>query len=81
MKAKGIDREDLIYPILQNNKETKILPLVTTHNPRNPNIAPVVNHLNGVLKTDEDMARVLTKLKFINSKRQPKNLNTLSIYN
>ena len=77
MKAKGIDRQDLINPILQNNKETKILPLVTTHNPRNPNIAPVVNHLNGVLKTDEDMARVLTKLKFINSKRQPKNLKRI----
>lgn len=77
MKAKGIDRQDLINRILQNNKETKILPLVTTHNPRNPNIAPVVNHLNGVLKTDEDMARVLSKFKFINSKRQPKNLKRI----
>lgn len=77
IKAKEIDRQDLINPILRNNKETKILPLVTTHNPRNPNIAPVVSNLNGVLKTDEDMARVLSKFKFINSKRQPKNLKRI----
>lgn len=75
--AKEIDRQDLINPILRNNKETKILPLVTTHNPRNPIIAQVVSNLNGVLKTDEDMARVLSKFKFINSKRQPKNLKRI----
>lgn len=57
IKAKEIDRQDLINPILRNNKETKILPLVTTHNPRNPNIAPLVSNLNGVLKTDQDMDR------------------------
>lgn len=68
-KAKEIDRQDLINPNLRNNKETKILPLATTHNPRNPSIAPVVSHLNGVFKTDQDMACVLSKFKVIHSKR------------
>lgn len=64
MKASGrqktIDRQDLINPISRNKKETKILLLdILIINLRNPNIAPVVSHLNGILKTDADMARVL----------------------
>ena len=68
-KAKEINRDELINPTPRNDQETKILPLVTTHNPRNLNITPVVRNLNEILKTDEEMARVLSKFKFINSKR------------
>lgn len=36
-------------------------------------ITPVVRYLNEILRTDEEMSRVLS-FKFINSKRKPKNL-------
>lgn len=51
-KTMKLDRKKLLNPVQNNNKKSKILPLVTTHNPRNTNIAPIVHHLNGVLKTD-----------------------------
>ena len=76
-KAKEIDRNELINPTPRNDNETKILPLVTTYNPRNLNITPVVRNLNEILKTDDKMSRVLSKFKFINSKRQPKNLRRM----
>ena len=76
-KAKEINRDELINPTPRNDQEAKILPLVTTYNPRNLNITPAVRNLNEILKTDEEMARVLSKFKFINSKRQPKNLGRM----
>lgn len=69
MKVKGIDRQDFINLILQNNKEIKILLFVIIYNFRNLNIVLVVNYFNGVFKIDEDMVCVLIKFKFINSKR------------
>lgn len=76
-KTMKLDRKKLLNPVQNNNKKSKILPLVTTHNPRNTNIAPIVHHLNDVLKTDETMAKIFEKQKFINSKRQPKNLRRI----
>lgn len=41
-KNMKLDRKKLLNPVQNNNKKSKILPLVTTHNPRNTNIAPIV---------------------------------------
>ncbi|XP_062604091.1 uncharacterized protein LOC134265884, partial [Saccostrea cucullata] len=76
-KAKELDREELINPTPNDEENIKILPLVTTYNPKNPNITPIVQNLNEILKTDEEMSNVLSKFKFINSKRQPKNLRRI----
>ncbi|XP_062609924.1 uncharacterized protein LOC134271725 [Saccostrea cucullata] len=52
-KAKELDREELINPTPNDEENIKILPLVTTYNPKNPNITPIVQNLNEILKTDE----------------------------
>ena len=51
-KASELDREELINPKPRNENNVKILSLVTTYNPRNKNITPVVRQLNNILKTD-----------------------------
>lgn len=61
----------------QNKTDSRILPLVTTHNPQNTNVAPIVYQLNDVLKTDETMSKIFKNRKFINSRRQPKNLRRI----
>ncbi|XP_062612861.1 uncharacterized protein LOC134274600 [Saccostrea cucullata] len=76
-EAIKLNREYLINPTRSQTSDLKILPLVTTHNPRNKNITSTVRQLNNVLKTDEEMAKVLEKYKFINSKRQPRNLRRI----
>lgn len=76
-KALALNRENLINPPENNISDLKILPLVTTHNPNNKNITPVVRQLNDILQTDEKMSEVLKNYKFINSKRQPKNLRRI----
>lgn len=76
-KALALNRENLINPPENNTSDLKILPLVTTHNPNDINIIPVVRQLNNILQTDEKMSEVLKKYNFINSKRQPRNLRRI----
>ena len=71
-----LNREELINPP-PRNCDSKILPFVTTHNPKNPNMTPIVQQLNHILKSDEEMKDVLQNYKFVNSKRQPKNLRRI----
>ena len=40
----------------RNKNNIHILPLVTTYNPRNKNITPVVQQQNNNLKTDDNMS-------------------------
>ena len=72
-----MDRAQLINSPSAEIIGQKCLPLVTTHNPQNRNITPFVRHLNGILKTDDKMSKALQNFKFINSKRQPKNLRRI----
>jgi hypothetical protein len=51
-KARNMDRTQLINPPTAEIIEQKCLPLVTTHNPQNRNIAPFVRHLNGILNVE-----------------------------
>jgi hypothetical protein len=54
--AKVLNREELINP---TPSDSKILPIVTTHNPQNPNMTPTIQQLNHILKADEEMKDVL----------------------
>jgi hypothetical protein len=77
-KAKDLNRKNIINQIaIDESTNSRILPFVTTHNTKNPNVTPFVRQLNDLLKTDEKMEKVLNNYKFINSKRQPKNLKRL----
>ena len=76
--TKDLNRKNIINQItIDESTNSRILPFVTTHNTKNPNVTPFVRHLNDLLKTDEKMEKVLNNYKFINSKRQPKNLKRL----
>ena len=76
-KASMLNREELINPPPRNCADTKILPFVSTHNPLNPNMTPVVQQLNNILKSDEKKKDVLQNYKFIHSRRPPKNLRRI----
>jgi hypothetical protein len=55
-----------------------IIPFVTTYNPRDYNIFHFMKQIEFNLNSSERMKNVLQKKKIINSKRQPKNLNSHS---
>lgn len=57
---------------LTSNNEISLPPII----PEN-NIAPIVHYLNDVLKTNETMAKIFEKQKFLNSKRQSTNIRCI----
>ena len=63
---------------LKENEPSKIIPFVSTFNPHNDNIFPVVKNKCEELKQRScRMKEILDKHTLINSKRQPKNLKRL----
>jgi hypothetical protein len=54
-----------------------VIPFVSTHNPRNTNMFPVINSCKIILQKSERMKNILQKKRIINSKRQPKNLKQI----
>lgn len=56
---------------------TKVLPYVSTHNPSNIDIFPLLKTCESYLKNDEQMKKVLKHYTVVNSKRQPKNFKRL----
>ena len=74
-KARSLDRESLL--LTEQIEQPKIIPYVSTYNPRNPEIySQIINDIN-ILKRDTHMNDVLNNYSFIKSKRQPKNLKRL----
>ena len=74
-RAKLIPQEKLRETKTKNKDDTTAF--VTTHNPNNPNLWPLVNTTIDVLKTNEKMNKVLNKTSIVNSKRQPPNLKRI----
>ena len=77
----GINKAKLIPQATLRNvtaKDTKdILPFVFSHNPRNPNITPLVRSTIETLKSNNRMKTVLKDTKFIASKRQTPSLGRI----
>ena len=65
-----------IYIYKPKTKED-IITFVSTHNPNNPNMWPLVSTTLSVLKTSQKMEKVLQNTSVINSKRQPHNLKRI----
>ena len=59
--------------------ESEILPFVYTHNPKNPNMVPLIRSSLELLKSNPHMNKVLNSSKFVPSKRQPPNLGKLLV--
>lgn len=74
-KACAIPQHILRQPKPKTTTDT--LPFVTTHNPNNPNLVPIIKSTLQVLKQDKHMNKVLQSSKFIASKRQAPNLGKL----
>ena len=78
----GILRAKEKGPIKGDNRKSegneKVIPCVTTFNPRNTNIFPVVRACEQLfLRKSDKMKHFLDKKPIINSKRQPKNLKRI----
>ncbi|XP_061175938.1 uncharacterized protein LOC133184880 [Saccostrea echinata] len=76
LKAKGYTRSELLSTKSKENK-TEIIPFVHTHNPRNHNLTSIIHQLNNILKDDLSTKRIYKDVKFINSRRQPRNLRRI----
>ena len=58
----------------EENYEHKILPIVITNNPNNPQIISKVKENLNFLKSSTKMKAIMDETKLIISRRQPKNL-------
>lgn len=56
---------------------TKVIPFISTNNPKNPEIFTSVKNNIPILEQDERLKRIFSGFTFIKSKRQPKNLKKL----
>ena len=74
-KAKRIPQETL--RTAKTKPKENVLTFVSTNNPNNPNLWPLVHSIVNTLKTSQKMNKVLGKTKIINSKRQPLNLKRI----
>ena len=61
----------------KTDEHNKNLALITTHNPNNPNIFPLVKNLVEQLKHSNNMKNKIKDFKLINSKRQPLSLERI----
>ena len=57
--------------------DENVIPYVSTHNPKDPEIYQVIGDMIQILQEDNKIREILTKHKFLKSKRQPYNLKRL----
>lgn len=74
-KAKMIDIAELRR--IQPKSEKKVIPYVSTFNPRNNEAYDIIHRNIPILSNDNRMRNVLNKSQIIKSKRQPKSLKKL----
>ena len=74
-RAMSLDKATL--RTVKEKYEEKIIPYVSTHNPKDPEMYKVILDHVPILKEDDKMRNILNKYKLIKSKRQPYNLKRL----
>ena len=74
-KAKSIPQCELRKTRPKENED--VTAFVTTHNPGNPSLWPLVQTTLDVMKTSKRLEKVLNTTKIIKSKRQPPNLKAI----
>jgi len=77
----GIQRAKIIPQHLlrqtSNKNNNAVIPLITTHNPNNPNVLGTVKAGLTILKSSLRLSNLIDSHRIINSKRQPPNLKKL----
>ncbi|MCG7879609.1 MAG: GIY-YIG nuclease family protein [Candidatus Thiodiazotropha endolucinida] len=74
-RAMSLDKA--VLRTVKEKSEDKIIPYVSTYNPKDPELFNVIRDNVPILEEDDKMRRILTKYKLIKSKRQPYNLKRL----
>lgn len=74
-KAKQIPLQILRQPKSKNNEE--IIPFITTYNPNNPNIFPIIKQSFNNFQYSKTMSNIFHKKKLVNSMSQAPNLGRL----
>ena len=74
-RAKRIPKETLRQ--VKPKNECNTLPFVFTHNPKNPNMTPMIKSTLHILNTDKRMKKVLAAATYVTSRRQPYNLGKI----
>ena len=74
-RAMSLDKATL--RTVKEKYEEKIIPYVSTHNPKDPEMYKVILDHVPILKEDDKMRNILNNYKLIKSKRQPYNLKRL----
>lgn len=74
-KARRQNQVELREPKVHT--DDKIIPLVTTYNPRNPRAFNIIKNNIPILEQDHKMKKVLETSPIINSQRQPKTLKRI----
>ena len=74
-KAKSQKRQDLLKINSKNNQN--VIPYVSTHNPKNPEVFNVIKNNLPILEEDPDMKKILESSKIIKSKRQSPSLKSI----
>ena len=63
---------------IEKNRDDKIIPFISTYNPLNLNMYPIIrNRCEDLKKTSVRMRNIFSKHRVINCKRQPKNLKQI----
>ena len=75
--AKAMNLDNNTLRTIKNKTDDKVIPYVSTHNPKNPEIYKVIQFNLPILKEDPKMNDILSNFKIIKSKRQPNNLKRL----
>ena len=79
------NRESSVYPkrgtaqakAKDNNNRKNVLTFVSTHNPNNPNLFPIIKSTLPLLCASKRMKTSIKNKKLINSKRAPSNLKKM----
>ena len=74
---KAMKLEKSTLRTVKDKSEDQVMPYVSTHNPKNPDIYNVIQFNLPILHEDPKMSSILSNFKMIKSKRQPKNLKRL----
>ena len=74
-KAMNLEKNTL--RTVKDRTEDQVMPYVSTHYPKNPEIYIVFQFNLFILHEDPKMSSILSNFKMIKSKRQPKNLKRL----
>lgn len=74
-KAKSHERKDLLLVKIKPVKN--VIPYVSTHNPRNPEMFNIIRNNLPILEEDQDMKKILDTSHIIKSKRQSPSLKCI----